>query len=149
MKENTGSAFIVQRRSISTGDAKSYLLSLAVFHGLAAVALSTGASLLCKVFLSFGLNPYAVRIVAAIALPAIFAALYSECCKISALECYVEDGVLVCGDLWVDLWNLTKVRVGHHYVQLNDTILANIAKPREFLDSLEVVYFEITGEYLP
>lgn len=149
MEESAGYAFIARRRSISTGDTKTYLLSLAFFHGLAAVAWAMGASLLCKVFLSFGLNPHTVRIVAAVTLPAIFAELYSECCKVSALECYVEAGVLVCGDLWVDLWNLTRVRVGHHYVQLNDTIIANIAKPREFLDSLEAVYFEITGEYLP
>ena len=64
-------------------------------------------------------------------------------------EYYVEDGVLLGPGVYVDLWNVTDVNYGRRCVYINNQILPYIANPKVFLDALERVYFDLTGEHLP
>lgn len=78
-----------------------------------------------------------------------FATAWVELYTICTVEYFVEDGVVYGHETYIDLWNLTIVSHSKHCVYLNGIALPYIAKPREFIDSLETIYFELTGEYLP
>lgn len=146
---STESALTVQRISIAQGSKRSYLLSRAVAYILGLVLFVFSIRVLCWTFLSFGVNAVSFRASALPVILLLFLATYKEIYNISTSEYYIEDGVLLGDGIYVDLWNLTDVRYGTHCVYLNKTVLPYIAKPKVFLEALDVEYYNLTGESLP
>lgn len=146
---STESALTVQRISIAQGSRRNYLLSRIIAYIIGLVLFVFSIRVLCWTFLSFGVNAVSFRASTLPVILLLFLATCKEIYNISTSEYYIEDGVLLGEGVYVDLWNLTDIRYGAHCVYLNKTVLPYIAKPKVFLDTLEVAYYNLTGESLP
>lgn len=146
---STESALTAQRISISQGDRRIYLLSRIAIYVAGVVFFLFSVRVLCWTFLSFGVNAVLLRLSTFLVIFLLFLAACKEIRNIAISEYYIEDGVLLGGDVYIDLWNLTDVYYGSHCVYLNKTTLHYIAKPKVFLDALALEYYSLTGENLP
>lgn len=146
---NTKSALTVQRINIAQGSKRAYLLSRLVLYVAGLTLLVFSLRVLCHTFLSFGVNAVMLRVSAMPILVLFFAATCSELNNIATSAYYIEDGVLLGRKVRVDLWNLEEVGYGSHRVYLNNEVLPYVANPKVFLESLELEYFNLTGENLP
>ena len=146
---STDCALTVRRSGIAQGNRRSYLLSRTILYLLGISVFLFGVRVMCRTFLSFGVNAVLLRLSILPVLVLLFAGLYGELFNIATSEYYVEDGLVIGNRVCVDLWNLTDVRYGTHCVYLNGCALRYIAKPTVFLDALEAEYNNLTGEWFP
>lgn len=117
--------------------------TLSTFLLTALVIASTET--LQETYNSFRINTAPIKIVAICVLVLAVSMSFGDIYSTWENPFYVEDGML-CG---IDLWTVTHVEYGHHWLSINNRRFVNIPNARVLYESLEDYYIQLTGEPLP
>ena len=137
------------RTNIEMGERTGYIWRYAVIYLLLLIFFVISVYVFTNILTSFGVNAYILRLAALPVFVLLLAAMWTELVDIANTQYWVESGVLLGDRVYIDLWNVMDVQYEGHRVRINDTTLDHIPKPKVFLSSLEVVFFQLTNEHLP
>ena len=149
MEKSDDYVLIAPGKEVSIGSTRILMILRVLIYSLLTLLFVVACQVVSCVFLDMGCNPILLRAVSLLVIFLLISCTCSLAVRTLRTSYFVESGILYGSGECIDLMTLYHVKIRRHRVYLNDVLFTDIPSTKIFLNSLDEIYFELTGEYLP